>query len=535
MSFRSPYPDVDIPDVSLFDYLFAGLDEDVAARPALIDGTTGAVTRYGELRAQILALAGGLAAQGFVRGQVAALLCPNIPAYVTVFHGILRAGGVVTTINSLYTVREIVEQLADSRAVYLFTLSPFLPQADAAALEVGLPAENVVVIDGGPEVAPDRLSLRALLSGATPPPTVDVDAEHDLAVLPYSSGTTGKAKGVMLTHRNLVANLAQGAPVIGVEPDDRILAVLPFFHIYGMNVLMNGGLLHRAAVITMPRFDLAEFLRVISEHRASYVYIAPPIAVALAKHPMVDDHDLSSVRLIFSGAAPLDAELGRAVARRLGCLVRQGYGMSEMSPVSHCIPAFRDDIPLGTVGLTLPNMECRLVDPTTGQEIDVPETGTSAPGELWCAGPNVMIGYLGDHQATIDTLDLDGYLHTGDVATVSAEGYVTIVDRVKELIKYKGYQVPPAELEALLLTHPGIADAAVVGVRDEDGEEVPKAFVVRQAGVTDDDLSAQDVQAFVAKRVAPHKKVRRVQFVDAIPKSSSGKILRRELRTTTSG
>ncbi len=233
--------------------------------------------------------------------------------------------------------------------------------------------------------------------------------------------------------------------------------------------------------------------------------------------------------MVFSGAAPLDGELGRAVARRLGCAVRQGYGMSEMSPVSHAIPADRDDIDLSTVGPAVPNMECRIVDPLTGADIDIPATGVSAPGELWCRGPNVMVGYFGNAAATGETLDADGYLHTGDVATVSSEGYLTLVDRVKELIKYKGYQVPPADLEAVLLTHPEIADAAVIGVLDADGEEIPKAFVVRQAG---SQLSAEAVMTFVAGRVAPYKKVRQVEFVAAIPKSSSGKILRRELRAT---
>jgi 4-coumarate--CoA ligase len=315
--------------------------------------------------------------------------------------------------------------------------------------------------------------------------------------------------------------------LIGVRDTDRVLCVLPFFHIYGMNVLMNGGLRQRATLITMPRFDLAEFLRVIADHRATFVFIAPPVAVALAKHPLVDAYDLSSVRIIFSGAAPLDGSLARAVEQRLGCVMRQGYGMSEMSPVSHCIPYDRDDIPLGTVGLTIPNMECKVVDPASGDEIGVPAAGTSAQGELWCKGPNVMLGYFGDARSTGETLDADGFLHTGDVATVSAEGYLSIVDRVKELIKYHGYQVPPAELEALLLTHPEIADAAVIGVRDADDQEIPKAFVVAQPNA---ELTADAVMAFVADRVAPYKKIRQVEFVTAIPKSASGKILRRELR-----
>ena len=526
MSFGSPFPDVEIPDVLLFDYLFGSI-ESVADDTALIDGATGATTSYGELKGQILALAGGLSARGLGIGEVSAILCPNIPAFVTVFHGIMRAGGTATTINSLYTAHEIAEQLKDSEATHLFTLAMFLPQADAAAAAVGMPAENVVLIDGSPGVQPDRTSLRSLLLTGAAAPDLNLDPGTHLAVLPYSSGTTGRAKGVMLTHRNLVANIAQGEPVIGVTRADKILAVLPFFHIYGMNVLMNGALYRKAPIITMPKFDLAEFLRIIADYRATYLYIAPPIAVALAKHPMVDAYDTSSIRIIFSGAAPLDAELGHAVAARLGCTVRQGYGMSEMSPVSHTIPEDRDDIPLGTVGVTLPNMECKIMDPATGTEIDKPATGVSAPGELWCKGPNVMVGYLADPESTANTLDADGFLHTGDVATVSSEGYVSIVDRVKELIKYKGYQVPPAELEAVLLTHPQIADAAVIGVNDSEGEEIPKAFVVLQAGAQ---LTEADVMAYVASHVAPHKKVREVEFISLIPKSSSGKILRRELR-----
>ena len=521
MSFASPHPDVAVPDLSLYDYLFADLG-DAADSVALIDGPSGASTSYAQLRAQIDALAAGLAARGVAPGDVIGILCPNIPAFVTVFHGILRAGATATTINSLYTPHEIHDQLRDAHAGLLFVLSPLLPQAETAAADAGLPADAIIVIDS-PEFA-------ALLATSTPPPDVAIDPATHLAVLPYSSGTTGRAKGVMLTHRNLVANVAQSVPVIGVAAAERVVCVLPFFHIYGMNVLMNLGLKLRSTLITLPRFELPAFLSVIAAHRASFLFIAPPIAVALAKHPMVDEYDTSSVKVIFSGAAPLDGELGEAVARRLGCKVRQGYGMSEMSPVSHCIPIDRDDIPLGTVGLTIPNMVCKLVDPATGEEIDVPSTGVSEPGELWCAGPNVMLGYLGNAAATGQTLDAEGFLHTGDVATVSAQGYVTVVDRVKELIKYHGFQVPPAELEALLLTHPGIADAAVIGVRDDDGEEIPKAFVVAQPGAS---LTESDVMTFVTGQVAPYKRVRRVEFVQVIPKSSSGKILRRELRTSS--
>ncbi|MGH4025287.1 MAG: AMP-binding protein [Pseudonocardiaceae bacterium] len=518
MPFSSPFPDVDIPPVSLTELVFAQA-RDYAERPALVDGISGQTITYGELKVLVDRLAGALAARGVGKGDVVGVFAPNTPSYAVVFHGIVRAGAVATTVNSLYTADEVADQLRDSGAKLLFTVSPFLDRAAAATEQDGVQVTQTVVVDG----APGYPSLADLLAEDAAPPEVSIDPGTDLAVLPYSSGTTGRAKGVMLTHRNLVANLVQSQPLFTVVPDTRVLAVLPFFHIYGMTVLMNLGLYTRATVVTLPKFDLETFLRTIQEYRTNRVYIAPPVAVALAKHPIVDQFDLSAMETLFSGAAPLDAELADAVRARIGCKVRQGYGMTEMSPVSHAIPDDRDDIPVGTVGFTIPNMECKLVDPETGQEVGVGELG-----ELWCRGPNVMAGYLHNAEATAETLDPDGYLHTGDVAMVDEHGYVTIVDRVKELIKYKGYQVPPAELEALLLTHPKISDVAVIGVRGADGEEVPKAFVVRPAGA--EDLTEQDVMSFVAAKVAPHKKVRAVQFIEQIPKSASGKILRKNLR-----
>jgi acyl-CoA synthetase (AMP-forming)/AMP-acid ligase II len=517
MPVRSPYPDVEIPDVSLFDFLFDGFG-DRADAPALIDGSSGTSISFAQLEGMVLKIAAALAERGIGAGDVVGLFAPNTPHYAAVFHGVLRANAVVTSVNSLYTPGELAHQLADSGAKLLFTISPFLERAAAAVAELGLPADAVIVLDG----AEGHTSLRDLLATTALPPAQTVSGS-DTAVLPYSSGTTGRAKGVILTHRNLVANLLQIARMGTVTADTKILAVLPFFHIYGMTVMMNQGLHRRATVVTMPRFDLPEFLRIISEYQVSRVYIAPPVAVALAKHPIVDQYDLSCIDVIFSGAAPLDAELGQAVAKRLGCTVLQGYGMTELSPVSHCMPDDRPDMDLNSCGYAIPNVVSKLVDPETNQEVGVGERG-----ELWVKGPNVMAGYLNNPEATALTLDEDGYLHTGDVATVDADGVFTIVDRVKELIKYKGYQVPPAELEALLLTHDKIADAAVIGVRDAEGEEVPKAFVVRQEDGAD--LTADDVMAYVTDRIAPHKKVRVVEFVDQIPKSASGKILRKDLR-----
>ncbi|WP_200936394.1 AMP-binding protein [Plantibacter sp. Leaf314] len=524
--FTSPHPDVEIPDLSVYDTLFGGIASSDLDRIALRDGTSGAETSYRQLISQINALAGALAAAGIGIGDVVALHAPNVPAFATVFHGILRAGATATTVNGLYNAEEIEAQLLDAGATMVFTVSALLPQAWAAASACDIPSDRVVVLDG----AEGHASLTDLLVRRLPAPDVSFDPATHVAVLPYSSGTTGRPKGVMLSHRNLVANVQQSIPQLGMRPDDRILAVLPFFHIYGMTVLLNLALACRASLVTMPRFDLAEFLRIIQDFRCSYVFIAPPIAVALAKHPLVDEFDLSSVHTIFSGAAPLDATLGRAVEERLDCRLRQGYGMTELSPVSHAIAFQAEGASLDSVGTSLPNMRCRIVDPETGVEVEYPAAGSdeeSAPGELLCAGPNVMLGYLGNEEATRATLEDDGFLHTGDIATVRGDGTVRIIERLKELIKYHGYQVAPAELEALLLGHPAIADAAVIGVSDEDGQEVPKAFIVLQAG---QDVTSEALMAWVAERVAPHKKIRRVEVVEVIPKSTSGKILRKDLR-----
>jgi acyl-CoA synthetase (AMP-forming)/AMP-acid ligase II len=516
MTLTSPYPDVDVPAVSLPEFLFSDVAT-LADRPAMINGLTGDTLTYGQLAAMVNKFAAALAERGIGKGDVVAIFSPNIPQYAVVFHGILTAGAVATTINSLYTPDEIAHQLRDSRAKLLVTVSAFLDRARAAVASADVEVGEIVVMDG----AEGFPSLRDLLATTADPPQVSIDPD-DLAVLPYSSGTTGLPKGVMLTHRNLVANILQAQAVLDVPPGSRILAVLPFFHIYGMTIMMNCGLATGSTVVTLPKFDLADFLRTIAQHRTDRVYIAPPVAVALAKHPMVDEYDLSPMKVLLSGAAPLDAELAHAVAKRLGCEVRQGYGMTELSPITHAIPPGRDDISRGTIGVLVPNMQARIVDPATGKDV-----GPNQPGELWLRGPNVMKGYLNNPEATAATIDADGWLRTGDVATVDERGVYAIVDRVKELIKYHGYQVPPAELEALLLAHPLIADAAVIGIRDADGQEVPKAFVVRAPG---SDLSEEDVISFVADRVAPHKKVRAVEFIDAIPKSASGKILRKDLR-----
>lgn len=306
--------------------------------------------------------------------------------------------------------------------------------------------------------------------------------------------------------------------------------MLPFFHVYGLTALLTGPLRQGATVVVLPRFELDSFLGAIERHRVSRLYVAPPIVLALAKHPAVDRYDLTSLEHIVCSAAPLDARLALACSARLGLPpVRQAYGMTELSPACHAVPLDAQDPPSGTVGRLLPSTEMRIVD----LDDRTRTVGPGEEGEIAIRGPQVMRGYLGRPDDTAAMIDKDGWLFTGDVGRVDDDGWLFVVDRVKELIKYKGYQVAPAELEAVLLTHPSIADAAVIGVREEDGTEVPAAFVVRR--VAAGQLTPDEVMAHVAARVAPYKKVRRVTFVTTVPRAPSGKILRRQLREREGG
>ncbi|MCQ4118141.1 AMP-binding protein [Rhodococcus tibetensis] len=520
MIVKSPFPDVEIPAETVYDYVFGSLTAADLDRVAVVDG--GRSITFAELKADIDRFAGALAARGVRPGDVVALHSPNSIGFVIAFHGILRAGATATTINVLYSPTEIAAQLRDSNASRYVTVSPVLPNAVAAADEAGLPTEHMIVLDS----ACGFESLASLLGEATPPPDVTVDPSA-LAVLPYSSGTTGRAKGVMLTHSNLVANIAQCTPMLRITSDDAVSAVLPFFHIYGMNVIMNLTLRQRGKLVTLPKFDLPEFLRQISAYECTYLFIAPPVAVALAKHPIVEQFDVSSVRVIVCGAAPLDEALGNALMARLQCRLLQGFGMTELSPVSHVTPIDDPDISIGSIGVAVPNIEFKIVDPETGTEITYVEGARSRPGEMLVRGPGVMHGYLGNPEATAATIEPNGFLHTGDIVEVGPKGEVYVVDRLKELIKYKGYQVPPAELEALLLTHPAIADAAVVPYPDTEAGEIPRAFIVTQPGA---EVFPDEILDYVAARVAPHKRIRMLEFIDAVPKSLSGKILRKDLK-----
>lgn len=331
----------------------------------------------------------------------------------------------------------------------------------------------------------------------------------------------------MLSHRNLVANMLQFNEVLAPLGDEvSLVAFLPYSHIYALTTNLNYGLLRRATQYTMAGFDPALFLGIVSKHRPAILFVVPPVAAFLARHPAVDKADLSSVKLIVSGAAPLDGAVGDALAVRLGARVIQGYGMTELSPVTHVIPLDWPDPDLGTIGTAIPNVRFRVVDPDSGEDVAVPAFGESEPGELWCSGPNAMLGYLGEVPDADAVRDADGWVHTGDLVVVDNRGVVRIVDRIKELIKRRGMQIAPAELEALLASHPAVADAAVLGVRTKTGEEVPHALVQLAPGA---EASGSELRQFVAGTVARYKQLGGVTFVEKVPRSAAGKILRREL------
>ena len=513
MIFRSPYPDIEVPQVAL-DRLVLAQAVGRGAQPALIDGPSGRTLTYAELAAGVERVAAGLAARGLTKGEVLGLLAPNSPEFALAALGAIAAGGVVSPINCLSTAQDIELQLRDAGARFLVTIPPFLDRATPAAARAEV--EQVFVFGE----APGALPFAALLESDALAPQVAIAPAEDLAALPYSSGTTGFPKGVMLTHRNLVTNLLQLVGRIEVWGQERIVAVLPFFHIYGLQVVLNLGLWRGATLVTMPKFELEPFLALLERYKSTRAFVVPPLVLALAQHPVVDRYDLSSLHSVMSAAAPLEPALETACARRLGCELRQGYGLTEASPATHVTSADPLKARPGTVGELVPNTECRIVDVVTGRDL-----GPNEDGELLVRGPQVMRGYLHNPEATAATIDADGWLHTGDLGRVDEDGCFTIVDRLKELIKYKGFQVAPAELEAVLRSHPAVADAAVIPMADVECGEVPKAFVVLRAAV-----GTEDLLAYVAERVASYKRIRAIDVIDTIPQSPAGKILRRLLR-----
>ena len=511
--FKSRFADITLQKLSVSERVFQGLSGR-PNEPVLIDGPTGRSLNGSETIDQIKRLAGGLNSKGLGAGKVMGIMAPNIPEYAIAFYGMLHAGGTVTTINPSYTAVEVNHQLQDAKTDLLVTTLDFLKTAQAAVDECNREVKIAIIdkMDGIP-------CLNDLMGNPQHEQT-PIDLETHVAALPYSSGTTGLPKGVMLSHQNLVANIDQFLTMLPTSPGEAAVVFLPLFHIYGLNALLSPYLASGGCIVTMPRFDFDLYLKLVAQYKTPKLWTAPPVALGLTQHPAIDHADLSSVQVLFSAAAPLPDDVGAACASRLGCIVTQGYGMTELSPASHLTPP--ELAKAGAVGLTALSTETRIINPETGERV-----GPNQEGEVQVRGPQVMLGYLNNPQATAETIIDNGWLRTGDLGFVDEDGYLYIRDRLKELIKFKGFQVAPAEVENALLSHSGIADAAVIGIPDTEAGELPCAYVVKKP---QHQVSIEDLSAHVSSRLASYKRPAKISFVESIPKSASGKILRRVLK-----
>ncbi|KAI9843181.1 MAG: hypothetical protein M1837_006543 [Sclerophora amabilis] len=600
MPTESTYTRVEVPNLDLWAFLFERKDREYpedkgkplsTPMPPLltisltantpdeiaviyVDPYTSRSYTYAGIRDTALDFGKGLKSQWeWRKGDVLALFTPNCIDTPAITWGCHWAGGILSPANPGYTMEELAFQLKDAGAKALVTQKAFLSTARAAARQVGLDEDRVILMGDERDTEGGRFkhftSIRST-GGTQRYRRTKLDPKRDLAFLVYSSGTTGHPKGVMLSHENIVANIlmlrAGEAGNLswngGTDgKGDRILAFLPFFHIYGMNILTfvtlglrkyqerseeheSGSiadsliqslgltcLIHQSlysglTLVVMPKFDLEQFCSIIQSQKITFAYVVPPVVLLLGKHSIVDKYDLSSIRMMNSGAAPLTKDLVHAVHKRLKIPIKQGYGLSETSPTTHTQTWESWNTTIGSVGLLLPNQTAKYMSPS---ETEMP---VGEIGELWIKGPNVFKGYLNNAEGTVNALTADGYFKTGDVGYQDAAGNFFITDRVKELIKYKGFQVPPAELEGLLLAHPKINDVAVVGVYNKDiASEVPRAYVVPKPGVEGSKATAEEIASWMAKKVAGHKRLRGgVRFVDEVPKSASGKILRRLLK-----
>ncbi|KAJ0571061.1 4-coumarate--CoA ligase 2 [Helianthus annuus] len=522
--FRSKLPDIYIPKhLPLHSYCFENIST-FKNRPCLIDGATGHEYTYADVELTSRKVGSALFKLGINKGDVIMILLPNSSEFVFSFLGASFIGAVSTMANPFFTPAEIIKQAKASGAKIIVTQSVHVAKVKDFSTENSI---KIVCID---ETIEGCLHFSELTSGdENELPAVEISPD-DVVALPYSSGTTGLPKGVMLTHKGLVTSVAQQVdgenPNLWIHEEDVLICVLPLFHIYSLNSILLCGLRAGAAILIMQKFDIVPFLELIQKYKVTIGPFVPPIVLAIAKNEeIVDKYDLSSIRTVMSGAAPLGKELEDTVRAKFpNAKLGQGYGMTEAGPVLAMCLAFAKEpfeIKSGACGTVVRNAEMKIVDPDTGATLP-----RNQRGEICIRGDQIMKGYINDPEATKRTI-VDGWLHTGDIGLIDDDDELFIVDRLKELIKYKGFQVAPAELEAMLLTHPDISDAAVVPMVDENAGEVPVAFVVKSNGST---ITETDVKQFISKQVVFYKRINRVFFVEAIPKSPSGKILRKDLR-----
>ncbi|MEO8952955.1 MAG: class I adenylate-forming enzyme family protein [Ktedonobacteraceae bacterium] len=514
-------PSVDFPDVP-YDHLLRTAAERTPDRPAIIYHNL--TLTYREVVSMVNCIANGLYNMGMRKGDRICLLTTNRPEYIITFIAAASIGAVVSPMNPAYKDREIAYQLENSEAKALLVQRELVPMLQQVLHDKSFPhlKHFLVTGEGALESLPEAIPFAKLMreSSPKPPPHVKISGD-DLLALPYSSGTTGFPKGTLLTHRNLTSNNLQFTTALRTNFTDVALLFLPFYHIYG--VMLTGSFLACSGTqIMMERFDLLQSLELCEKHSVTYYFAVPPIVLALANAP-VDLSKMKTVKYIFSGAAPLPMDPARKLQDKTGITVVQGYGMTEASPLTHAQPGDPALIRLDSVGMPVNNTEQKIVDIETGER----ELPVGEDGEIIIRGPQIMQGYWKAPEETARTLR-DGWLYTGDIGHVDADGFTYIVDRKKEMIKYKGFGIAPAELESLLMEHPAVMDSAVIGIPDDEAGELPKGFVVIRKG--HEGVTTDEIIAFANGKLAGYKKIHSVEFIEAIPKVASGKILRRELK-----
>ncbi|PVU89540.1 hypothetical protein BB559_005072 [Furculomyces boomerangus] len=550
MIFKSTFPDLDIPDIDVPRYCIGegkrhNAQSNNRSGFAIADGPTGKKMDIYEIEKKSKGFASGLANKlGFGYDDVLAIFTPNTIYYPVVFYGTLMVGGVATLVNPNYTARELAYQLKDSNSKAIATQSHLVEITKEAIGIAGLNIknENIILLDiEANKSAVGNCHIEDFLCFEKDFVQYKIsnnEAETKVAALPYSSGTTGVPKGVMLTHKNVVSSIYLNA--IFAEYDEwtdrktyppKFIGVLPFYHIYGFNSIMNCGISMGVGIVVMPKFDSDLFLQIVQEHRITFGHVVPPIIIGLVNNPNIHKYDLSSMKSIRTGSAPMGKDaLAKFYERFKNLGVVRAYGLTETSPtLSNSFKHHEND---GSSGVLLNNLEAKVID-ENGNLL-----GYNQIGELCFRGPTIMKGYLNRPDATKETIDEDGFLHTGDLGFFDLKNNLHAVDRIKELIKYKGYQVAPAELEGLLLMNENVADCAVIGIDlEEQATEVPKAYLVlvekhKSASKEEKDRLAKEIGAWLNQQVAPHKKLRGgVEVLEAIPKNNSGKILRKELKT----
>ncbi|PON97928.1 4-coumarate CoA ligase [Trema orientale] len=526
--FRSKLPDIYIPNhLPLHSYCFENIAQ-FKDRPCLINGASGEIISYADVELTARRVAAGLDKLGIKQGDVIMLLLQNSPEFVYAFLGASYIGAISTTANPFYTPAEVAKQAAASKTRLVVTLSAYVDKVKdfAGGRESGI---KVVCVDAPPPESGILHFSELTRADEGEIPAVKIHPD-DVVALPYSSGTTGLPKGVMLTHKGLVTSVAQQVdgdnPNLYFHQNDVILCVLPLFHIYSLNSILLCGLRVGAAILIMQKFEINKLLELVEKFKVTIAPFVPPIVLSIAKSPDLHRYDLSSIRTVMSGGAPMGRDLEEAVKDKLPLAkLGQGYGMTEAGPVLSMCLAFAKEpfaIKSGACGTVVRNAEMKIVDPDTGASLP-----RNQAGEICIRGKQIMKGYINDPEATKGTIDEGGWLHTGDIGFIDDDDELFIVDRLKELIKFKGFQVAPAELEAMLIAHPYISDAAVVPMKDEAAGEVPVAYVVRSNGSK---ITEEEIKQYISKQVVFYKRISKVFFIEKIPKSPSGKILRKDLR-----